>query len=127
MLILLGACWLANYLIIPTDWKIKVWQCPFKSIMGFACPGCGTTRGFYAIIIHHDIHEAIVRYNALSVIEIPMLILLSIMLALDFLMHKHMLYDICIKIDIALKQKRILIPIILLIIANWGWNILKDI
>lgn len=125
LLILLGIGWFAYKLLAPTDWLIGAWQCPFKAITGVACPGCGTTRGFYAIIMHHDVGEAIVRYNAFSAIEIPLMLLVTIMLITDFVLQKHWLYDISIKVDTALKRKRVLIPIILLIAANWGWNIWK--
>lgn len=38
-------------------------QCPLLSLTGFACPGCGLTRGFHALF-HGDIVTAI-DFNAL--------------------------------------------------------------
>lgn len=38
-------------------------QCPLYQMTGFACPGCGLTRGFHALF-HGDIVTAI-DYNAL--------------------------------------------------------------
>lgn len=122
---LLGVGWLTYKLLTPTDWQQGAWQCPFKTIMGIACPGCGTTRGFYAIIMHHDVGAAIVRYNAFSVIELPLMVLVAIMFVIDIALQQHWLYDFCLKVDAALKQKWVIIPTILLIIANWGWNIWK--
>lgn len=37
--------------------------CPMLSLTGFACPGCGLTRGFHALF-HGDIAAAL-EYNAL--------------------------------------------------------------
>ena len=37
--------------------------CPFLAMTGFACPGCGLTRGFHALF-HGDIFTAI-SFNAL--------------------------------------------------------------
>ncbi len=37
--------------------------CPLLEVTGFACPGCGLTRGFHALF-HGDIWQAI-SYNAL--------------------------------------------------------------
>ena len=122
---LLGVGWLAYKLLAPTDWQLGAWQCPFKTVTGIACPGCGTTRGFYAIIMHHDVSEAIVRYNAFSVIELPLMVLVAIMFVIDIALQQHWLYDFCLKVDAALKRKWVIIPTILLIIANWGWNIWK--
>ncbi len=45
--------------------------CPLYSTTGFACPGCGMTRGFHALF-HGDIVTA-VDYNAL----IPIFVLIS--------------------------------------------------
>ena len=38
--------------------------CPLYSLTGFACPGCGLTRGFHALF-HGDIATAI-HFNALT-------------------------------------------------------------
>jgi Protein of unknown function (DUF2752). len=45
-------------------------QCPLFTVTGFACPGCGLTRGFHALF-HGDIVTAL-GFNAL----IPLFVLL---------------------------------------------------
>ena len=44
--------------------------CPLYSLTGFACPGCGMTRGFHALL-HGDIAAAL-GFNAM----IPLFVLL---------------------------------------------------
>ncbi|OGV60383.1 MAG: hypothetical protein A2X45_18585 [Lentisphaerae bacterium GWF2_50_93] len=47
----------------------RLFNCPFKSITGLDCPGCGLTRAFIAIC-HANFAEAF-RLNALSYIIVP--------------------------------------------------------
>ena len=53
----------------PTTYRFFP-PCPLFSLTGFACPGCGMTRGFHALF-HGDIMAAI-DYNAL----IPVFVLI---------------------------------------------------
>lgn len=46
--------------------------CPFFALTGFACPGCGTTRG-----LHHLLHGDVVgafRFNPLMMLMLPILL-----------------------------------------------------
>ncbi|MCX6151092.1 MAG: DUF2752 domain-containing protein [Ignavibacteriales bacterium] len=54
----------------PNDLKYFV-RCPFHSITGLYCPGCGSLRGCYAII-HGDVLKAL-DYNFFMVLSIPFL------------------------------------------------------
>jgi len=47
----------------------RLFNCPFRSITGLDCPGCGLTRAFIAIC-HANFAEAF-RLNALSYIIVP--------------------------------------------------------
>jgi hypothetical protein len=47
--------------------------CPFYSITGLYCPGCGTLRCLHALL-HADLRSAL-DYNALTVLFVPMLVL----------------------------------------------------
>jgi len=48
-------------------------SCPFLSLTGLFCPGCGALRSIHAIL-HGDLTEAVVR-SPLTVIAIPYLLL----------------------------------------------------
>jgi len=46
--------------------------CPFRLVTGFACPGCGSTRGMYALL-HGDLITAF-KFNPFMVLALPFLI-----------------------------------------------------
>ena len=54
--------------------------CPLLSMTGFACPGCGLTRGFHALL-HGDITTA-VGFNAL----IPLFVVLFVAIFISMLL-----------------------------------------
>ena len=46
--------------------------CPFFALTGFACPGCGTTRGLHQLL-HADVVGAF-RFNPLMMVMLPFLL-----------------------------------------------------
>jgi hypothetical protein len=46
--------------------------CPFRMVTGFACPGCGSTRGMHALV-HGDVVSAF-KFNPLLVLSLPFLL-----------------------------------------------------
>lgn len=51
-------------------------SCPFKSVTGLDCPGCGSQRAIHELL-HLNFKKAF-EYNALLVLSIPYLLLLMI-------------------------------------------------
>jgi len=47
-------------------------NCPFNTITGFFCPGCGSQRALSALL-HGDVFQA-VSFNPLMVLSLPLLI-----------------------------------------------------
>ncbi|MGE0217097.1 DUF2752 domain-containing protein [Mycolicibacterium sp.] len=65
-----GACaaiWVAD----PTTPGGLLPVCPTKTLLGIACPGCGTLRMIYSLL-HADLASA-VRFNALAVVALGFL------------------------------------------------------
>jgi hypothetical protein len=46
--------------------------CPFRAFTGFACPGCGSTRGMHALM-HGDVVAAF-KFNPLLFLSLPFLL-----------------------------------------------------
>ncbi len=46
--------------------------CPFRTLTGFACPGCGSTRGMHALV-HGDVVGAF-KFNPLLILSLPFLL-----------------------------------------------------
>jgi hypothetical protein len=46
--------------------------CPFYALTGFACPGCGTTRGLHQLL--HGNVVAAFRFNPLMMVMLPLLL-----------------------------------------------------
>ncbi|UBB89203.1 DUF2752 domain-containing protein [Candidatus Kaistella beijingensis] len=51
-------------------------SCPFKSVTGLDCPGCGSQRAIHELL-HLNFRKAF-EYNALLVLSIPYLLLLMV-------------------------------------------------
>ena len=47
-------------------------QCPFHSLTGWNCPGCGATRGMHALL-NGDVLGAL-HYNALLIVLVPLML-----------------------------------------------------
>ena len=54
----------------PEDYPFP--RCPFYSLTGLKCPGCGSQRALYQLL-HFHIASAF-QYNAMLVISIPVLV-----------------------------------------------------
>jgi hypothetical protein len=46
--------------------------CPFRALTGFACPGCGATRGLHCLL-HGDLVAAF-KFNPLVILSLPFLL-----------------------------------------------------
>ena len=69
----LGLAMGAIYLFIFEPGKTGVFPlCLFRALTGFACPGCGSTRGMHALV-HGDLVSAF-KFNPLLIIALPFLI-----------------------------------------------------
>jgi hypothetical protein len=98
--------------------------CLIKNATSFPCPSCGTTRSLISIF-QGDFFQAL-HWNPLGFFLLLLLITLPLGVIYDYYTKKTVLLRIYMKAESWLRQKKIAIPGIILILLNWYWNIQKD-
>lgn len=97
--------------------------CWFKTISGLPCPACGSTSGIVEIF-KGNFHKAF-HYNPFAFSSLLILIISSFWVIYDLIFKKDSFYKFYLTVNNKLKKKRIIIPIILLFLIIWAWNIYK--
>lgn len=99
--------------------------CHIKNLTGLACPSCGTTRSIVKIL-DGEFAEALFINPLGYVTSIIFLILLPMLLLIDMLIKtKHLLKFLSRSTDL-IKDYRMAVPLIVLMTANWIWNLTKQ-
>lgn len=93
--------------------------CPFKTIWDIPCPGCGGTRAANAIL-NGNLSLAL-KINPLSCLLIAFYIVMLVWSLGDGLQNKNTLYQALTR----QWDKRIIFLCMIILLANWGWNIYK--
>ncbi len=125
ILLVFGVIWCMYNRLIPETYQVTWLKCPFKQLTHLPCPACGTTRGMLALL-HGDFSKALLSYNALCVVELPLLLLTTLWLSFDIITNHNVLYHAWVRLSACLSRKLVLIPILSVIAFNWIWNLLKD-
>ncbi|SEM13572.1 Protein of unknown function [bacterium A37T11] len=126
--LLLSACtvgysWLLyNFLTLNNHTHHKV-ICLFKKVTHLPCPSCGATRSLECLL-HGKLTQAIL-INPLGLIVAFILVVAPIWVTYDLITRKSGLYHLYRRVEIQLKKPVLALPLVLLILANWVWNISK--
>lgn len=120
---LAGYAWIGFHLAQHDHTEFSV--CIFKNVTGWACPSCGITRSVLSLL-HGRIGEAL-WINPLGIVAALLLILIPIWLIRDVVLNQHALVKAFRQAEEVIRTKKsIYIPLIMLVVINWGWNIMKD-
>ncbi len=130
-MLLIGAC-LVGYLwlfinlnketsIFPNEINV----CLFKKISTIPCPSCGSTRSVLSLL-HGRIEQAFLL-NPIGFLLFLIMTASPIWICIDFLLKKDSFFIFYNKAEHILKQKLVAIPLMVLVLLNWIWNIYKDI
>jgi Protein of unknown function (DUF2752) len=97
--------------------------CIIKNVTGYACPSCGTTRAMQ-LFLQGDIVASFLM-NPFGIIVALLMVIAPILILFDIITKKENFYFWYIKTEKIIRNKWIAIPLILLVILNWIWNLYK--
>jgi hypothetical protein len=124
ILSLAGYAWVGFNLAFP-DSSNGFTVCLFRNVTGVPCPSCGITRSLL-LFMSGNFREAMLLnplggFAALALIAAPLWIIF------DLAARKNTLHCLFLWTERKIKTKKsISIPLVALVLLNWGWNILKD-
>ena len=121
-LIVLGYSWIIINLILGQGAKQII--CPIKLTTGIPCPSCGSTRSVLNLL-DGDLIAAL-QTNPLGLVIFSVLLVGPFWLMYDYFLKKDSLWICYNKVESVLKNKKISLPLIMLVLINWIWNISKE-
>lgn len=119
---LCGYVWIVYCMNHPTGQGL--WQgCLTKQFLHVPCPSCGTTRSLMCIL-NGEWTEALTT-NPLGYLAATLLLVTPAWICLDLILDTDSLWR-TYNTTISLIQRRaVYVPLVMLLLANWIWNIMK--
>jgi hypothetical protein len=126
--ILLTAC-LAGYIWLFYNIKSNLTEetsvevCLVKYVANIPCPSCGSTRSVISLL-QGKFAEAF-ELNPMGYLAAVVMLATPVWIVTDLLMSNDSLFRFYQQIENGLKKPKYAIPLILLVVINWIWNISK--
>ena len=118
-----GVVWLAFQWQKSMLHKPSIPFCAFKLTTGHPCPACGTTRAI-VLILEGRFYEA-VALNPLGFLSFTGLVVFPVWLIYDFWDKKQSLWHFWNAFEKIMRIPFVYIPLIVLVLLNWIWNVYK--
>ena len=99
--------------------------CVFKKVTTLPCPSCGSTRSMKAIL-EGDLVAGF-SWNPMGYLLLMMLLVIPWWLLYDILMKRDSLHRVYRQAEQMVLKPVILWPGLILVVANWIWNIVKGV
>ena len=99
--------------------------CIIKHVTNIPCPSCGSTRSVILLSKGNFIEALLI--NPFGYIVAIIMLLAPLWIIIDIATKKKTLFELYQKIEIKLQKPKYAIPLILVVIFNWIWNITKGI
>jgi Protein of unknown function (DUF2752) len=103
--------------------KLDFTVCLLKRTTGYPCASCGTTRAVGYFFQGHFLQS--LWLNPFGIIVSLIMIVCPIWIGLDCYTKRDTFYLFYRKTEAVLKIRKIYIPLLILVILNWIWNINK--
>lgn len=98
--------------------------CLFKKVTTVPCPSCGTTRSVMQLLRGNSISAILI--NPFGIIVGLIMLVAPVWIGYDFIQKKETFYTAYLKIETILRKRKVAIVFFILVIANWIWNIKKN-
>ena len=120
---LAGYVWLYFSITKNITENKSVEVCLIKHVTNIPCPSCGSTRSVISLT-KGDFIGAL-KFNPIGYLVAIIMLIAPIWIISDTIKRTKTLFNFYLKIETYLKRPKIAIPLILLVIINWIWNITK--
>lgn len=97
--------------------------CLIKHTTNIPCPSCGSTRSIVSLT-KGDFIGAF-ALNPFGYLIASIMLISPIWIIADYTMRRNTLFNFYQKVETYLKRPKYAVPLILLVVINWVWNILK--
>lgn len=97
--------------------------CFIKTVTGYPCPSCGTTRAI--VFFSKGEIMASVQQNPFGLVVGFCMLFLPIWIVYDVVFKKATFYQFYLKTESVLRKPKVAVPLIILVILNWIWNLYK--
>jgi hypothetical protein len=97
--------------------------CLVKHFTNIPCPSCGSTRSVLSLI-KGNFNEAF-SINPMGFLIAFIMFLSPLWIIVDVSAKRNTLFTFYQKIETYLKKPQLAIPLVLIVIINWIWNITK--
>lgn len=97
--------------------------CIIKSVTGYSCPSCGTTRAVNLLLQGRFIESVVL--NPFGIVVAIIMIIFPIWILIDIILKKETFYFWYKKAEGAIRKPWLASILIVLVLLNWIWNIYK--
>lgn len=97
--------------------------CIIKHVTNIPCPSCGSTRAVVSLVKGSFLEALLI--NPLGYVIATIMLLAPLWLMADLATKRSTFFAFYRKTETYLRRPRYAVPLILLVIINWIWNITK--
>ncbi|MFM9056424.1 MAG: DUF2752 domain-containing protein [Bacteroidota bacterium] len=97
--------------------------CPFHLLTGLPCPSCGPTRAILGLFEAAGADS--IRINPLGLVCVGGLAAGLLLTLIERTTRKPIMQPLADRCILFIQHKSVAAPLILLVLANWFWNISK--
>lgn len=123
--LVVGHIWL--FLNLTSESKpafLSFWGCLFKALTNIPCPACGSTRAILAIFKGNLIASLLI--NPLGFVIFILMCSLPFWILGDVFLKKQTFYLFYCAAEKKLREPIYFVPCVFLVLANWIWNMSKN-